>query len=67
LNPNRNRLSQKGRAPLPLAEAPRKVVSHFKSGGILLGDGAQRESAAQVEAKPGATVDATVGFVAVPA
>lgn len=47
--------------------APQTVVSHPKSGGILLADGKQRESAPQVEVKAGATVNATVGFVAVPA
>lgn len=46
---------------------PAQVASHPKSGGILLEDGVQRESAAQVVVKPGATVDATVGFTAVPA
>ena len=46
---------------------PAQVASHPKSGGILLDDGVQRESAAQVTVKPGATVGATVGFTAVPA
>ena len=46
---------------------PSKVISHPKSGGILLGDGTQRESAPQVEVKAGATVEATVGFPSVPA
>lgn len=46
---------------------PSKTVAHPKSGGILLEDGVQRESAAQVEVKANATVEATVGFAAVPA
>lgn len=46
---------------------PRKVVSHPKPAGILLTDGAQRESAPRVEVKAGATVEAIVGFPAVPA
>ena len=46
---------------------PDKVVSHPKSGGILLSDGIQRESAPRVEVKAGATVGATVGFTSVPA
>lgn len=48
-------------------QAPQQVVSHPKSGGILLDDGTMRESAPQVEIAPGATVAGTVGFVAVPA
>jgi len=47
--------------------SPNKVVSHPKSGGILLADGTQQESAARVEVKAGATVEATVGFASVPA
>ena len=44
---------------------PSKIVSHPKSGGILLSDGKQRQSAPEVEVKAGATVEATVGFTAV--
>jgi hypothetical protein len=48
-------------------QPPSKVVSHLKSGGILLLDGKQRESAPRVEVPAGATVEATVGFTSVPA
>ena len=47
--------------------APTKVVSRPKSGGIHLEDGVQRESRPQVAVKAGAKVGATVGFVAVEA
>jgi hypothetical protein len=46
---------------------PSQVASHPKSGGILLQDGNQRESAPQVEVKAGATVEAMVGFTSVEA
>lgn len=46
---------------------PTKVMSHPKSGGILLADGIQRDSAHQVEVKAGATVEASIGFTSVPA
>ena len=46
---------------------PRRVVSHLKAGGILMEDGKQRESALQVELKPGSSVEAVVGFTTVPA
>ena len=38
-----------------------------KSGGILLSNGKQRQSAPEVEVKAGATVAATVGFTSVAA
>ena len=46
---------------------PSKIVSHPKSGGILLSDGKQRQSSPEVTVKAGATVEATVGFTTVPA
>jgi len=48
-------------------QPPSQIVSHPKSGGILLSDGKQRQSAPEVEVKAGATVEAIVGFTAVPA
>lgn len=46
---------------------PQKVVSHPKLGGILLHDGKMTQSAPHAAIAPGATVEATVGFAAVPA
>lgn len=46
---------------------PAKVTAHPKSGGILLEDGVQRESSQNVTVKAGATVEASVGFTAMPA
>lgn len=43
-----------------------KLVSRPRVGGMLLDDGEQRQSATEVEVKPG-TVEAIVGFSAVPA
>lgn len=47
--------------------APSQIASRPKSGGILVEDGTQKESRAQVVVKAGAKVGATLGFVAVDA
>lgn len=46
---------------------PREVASHPRFGGLFVEDSAQRASTRQIDVKPGAAMDVTVGFAAVPA